>query len=83
MNSSTVDGCSDGRSISSRKTGAEGATEKKKIKLLKQGLKDARQEIEALKEELKTMQERNKELTLEGEKTSSKYLKLYDENDKL
>lgn len=51
--------------------------------MLKQALKDERALKVALEEDIKTLTERNKELTKENESMSNKYLGLYDENDKL
>ena len=57
--------------------------DRKKIKVLKQALKDERAQKGSLQEELDVVKERNKELVKEHEVMSNKYLALYDENDKL
>lgn len=66
-----------------KKKTAEELTDRKKIKVLKQAMKDERNEKSVLKEELNVVKERNKELVKEHETMSNKYLALYDENDKL
>ena len=75
-------------SISSKLTGkakrtTEEVSDRKKIKVLKQALKDERAQKSSIKEEFDVLKERNKELTKEHEIMSNKYLSLYDENDKL
>lgn len=79
---------SGGTSTYSKQTGrkkktAEEVSDRKKIKVLKQALKDERAQKGAVKEELDVVKERNKELVKEHEIMSNKYLALYDENDKL
>lgn len=66
-----------------KKKTAEELTDRKKIKVLKQAMKDERNAKSVLQEELDVVKERNKELVKEGETMSNKYLALYDENDKL
>ena len=61
----------------------EAASDKKKIKILKAALVDERQNKEDMMAELQALKQRNKELELECHETSNKYLRLYDENDKL
>ena len=68
---------------SKKKRSAEEVSDRKKIKVLKQALKDEREKSAGLQEELDVVKERNRELTKEHETMSSKYLSLYDENDKL
>ena len=51
--------------------------------VLKQAIKDERAKTASLSEELGVVKERNKELTKEHEAMSTKYLALYEENDKL
>ena len=46
-------------------------------------MKDERTSKAVIQEELEVMKERNRELRQENETMSNKYLKLYDENDKL
>ena len=75
-------------SVASKQTGkvkksAEEISDRKKIKVLKQALKDERNMKSNLQEELQVVKDRNKELTKEHETLSNKYLSLYDENDKL
>ena len=69
--------------MQSRKKKESDTGDRKKLKVLKQALKDERAAKHALEEENKTMQERIKEQQGENEKLSTKYLALYDENDKL
>ena len=57
--------------------------DKKKLKVLKQALKDERAQKQQLADETATLTLRNKELQKENDAISSKYLSLYDENDKL
>ena len=66
-----------------KKKSAEEVSDRKKIKVLKQALKDERQKTSSCQEELDVLKERNRELTKEHETMSNKYLSLYDENDKL
>lgn len=75
-------------SVISRTTGKTRKTEqevsdRKKIKVLKQALKDERSQKASLEEEMAVLKERNRELSKEHETMSNKYLALYDENDKL
>lgn len=75
-------------SVVSKQTGkakrsAEEINDRKKIKVLKQAMKDERNKNASQAEELEVMKERNRELTKEHETMSNKYLALYDENDKL
>ena len=75
-------------SVVSKQTGktrktAEEVSDRKKIKVLKQALKDERAQKGSLQEELNVLKERNRELSKEHETMSNKYLSLYDENDKL
>ena len=75
-------------SVQSRTTGKEKKSaaevnDRKKIKVLKQAIKDERAKTASLSEELGVVKERNKELTKEHEAMSTKYLALYEENDKL
>ena len=75
-------------SVASRTTGKEKKSaaevnDRKKIKVLKQAIKDERAKTASLSEELGVVKERNKELTKEHEAMSTKYLALYEENDKL
>ena len=62
---------------------AEEASDKKKLKVVKQALLDARTAKEELEVELTSLKARNRELEKENADTSNKYLRLYDENDKL
>ena len=66
-----------------KKKTSEEINDRKKIKVLKQALKDERAQKCSLQEELDVVKERNKELVKEHETMSNKYLALYDENDKL
>lgn len=66
-----------------KKKTAEEISDRKKIKVLKQALKDERAQKAHLDEELNVLKERNREMTKEHETMSNKYLALYDENDKL
>lgn len=50
---------------------------------MKQALLDARTAKEELEAELTSLKARNRELEKENADTSNKYLRLYDENDKL
>jgi len=50
---------------------------------VKQALLDARTAKEELEAELTSLKARNRELEKENADTSNKYLRLYDENDKL
>lgn len=50
---------------------------------MKQALLDLRKEKEDQEEQLRIMKARCTELELEQADTSNKYLKLYDENDRL
>jgi predicted nuclease with TOPRIM domain len=50
---------------------------------MKQALLEIRKEKEELEIQLGSLQKRNKELEKENADTSNKYLRLYDENDKL
>ena len=77
-------------SVASRTTGrkkskqtTEEISDRKKIKVLKQAMKDERAGKAVVQEELDVMKERNRELRKENEVMSNKYLALYDENDKL
>ena len=65
-----------------RKTEQE-VSDRKKIKVLKQALKDERSQKASMEEEIAVLKERNRELSKEHETMSNKYLALYDENDKL
>ena len=58
-------------------------SDRKKIKALKQAVKDERAAKATIAEELEVVKERNLELTQEYETQSNKYLALYEENDKL
>ncbi len=62
---------------------AEEASDKKKLKVVKQALIETRQAKEDLEKELNALKTRNRELEKENADTSNKYLRLYDENDKL
>lgn len=62
---------------------AEEASDKKKLKVIKQALIESRQAKEDLDKELNALKTRNRELEKENADTSNKYLRLYDENDKL
>ena len=66
-----------------KKRSGEEISDRKKIKALKQAVKDERTAKATLTEELNVVKERNKELTKEYEIQSNKYLALYEENDKL
>ena len=75
-------------SVVSKTTGktkktAEEVSDRKKIKVLRQAMKDERAQKAAIQEELDVLKERNRELSKEHETMSNKYLALYDENDKL
>lgn len=61
----------------------EEISDRKKIKVLKQAMKEERASKAVILEELEVLKERNKELRKENEVMSNKYLALYDENDKL
>lgn len=61
----------------------EAASEKKKIKVLKEKLIEERAEREQLQNEMIALKARNKELEKECQDSSNKYLRLYEENDKL
>jgi len=50
---------------------------------MKAALIDIRKEKEDLEEQIVSLQNRNKELEKENADTTNKYLRLYDENDKL
>ena len=68
---------SGGTSTYSKQTGrkkktAEEVSDRKKIKVLKQALKDERAQKSAVKEELDVVKERNKELVKEHEIMSNK-----------
>lgn len=65
------------------KRSAQEINDRKKIKVLKQALKDERNQKSSFSEELDVVKERNRELTKEFDTMSNKYLALYDENDKL
>ena len=72
--------------ISSKRSGGNTKADvgdKKKLKVLKQALKDERSQKQTLNEEIKTLTTRNKELQKEYEQLDTKYLSLYDENDRL
>jgi len=58
-------------------------TDKKKLKVLKTALKEERHAKEELINELQAIKNRNQELEKENDETNNKYLKLYDENDRL
>lgn len=62
---------------------AEEASDKKKLRVIKQALIETRQAKEDLEKELNALKTRNRELEKENADTSNKYLRLYDENDKL
>lgn len=62
---------------------AEEASDKKKLKVVKQALLDLRKEKEDNELTLNILKTRNKELESQNAETSNKYLKLYDENDRL
>ena len=57
--------------------------DKVKIKVLKEALKQDRLVKDEQAAKLEALQKRNKELEKECTETTTKYLKLYDENDKL
>lgn len=65
------------------KRSAQEVTDRKKIKVLKQALKDERNSKQSLQEELDVVKLRNRELAKENESMSNKYLAMYEENDKL
>ena len=72
--------------ISSKRSGERNQTsvaDKKKLKVLKQALKDERNDKQQLNDQIATLTLRNKELAKENESLSTKYLSLYDENDRL
>ena len=72
--------------ISSKRSGERNQTsvaDKKKLKVLKQALKDERNDKQQLNDQIATLTLRNKELAKENESISTKYLSLYDENDRL
>ena len=50
---------------------------------MKQALIDFRKEKEELESQISLLTSRNKELEKENADTTNKYLRLYDENDKL
>lgn len=82
--SSSNQGFSETQSMRSRKPKDDAQqAERKKLKVLKQALKDERAIKTHLEDEIKVLTERNKELSKENESMSNKYLGLYDENDKL
>ena len=58
-------------------------SDKVKIKVLKEALKQDRLVKDEQTIKLDALQKRNKELEKECSETTTKYLKLYDENDKL
>ena len=66
-----------------QKKSTEEISDRKKIKVLKQAMKDDRAGKAVVQEELDLVKERMKELRKENEVMSNKYLALYDENDKL
>ena len=70
------------RTTGKAKKTAEEISDRKKIKVLKQAMKDERAGKAVIQEELDVVKERNKELRKENEVMSNKYLALYDENDK-
>ena len=61
----------------------EAASDKKKLKIIKEALKEERRLREEATEQLEALKSRSRELEKECNETSNKYLKLYDENDKL
>ena len=65
------------------KKSTEEISDRKKIKVLKQAMKDERAGKAVVQKELDVVKERMKELRRENEVMSNKYLALYDENDKL
>ena len=71
------------KSTSKKKKTTEEISDRKKIKVLKQAMKDEREQFAITKEELEVQKQRNRYLTKEKEEMSNKYLALYDENDKL
>lgn len=60
---------------------AEEASDKRKLKVMKQALLDLRKEKEDLESQMVVLKARNKELEVDQAETSNKYLKLYDEWD--
>ena len=59
------------------------ADAKKKLKVIKMALMDERKARTEATEQLESMTKRHRELETEYETTNNKYLKLYEENDKL
>ena len=77
---------SESKSKSSRKEikrEAEKTSDKKKLQVVKTALIETRAAKEELEKELNALKTRNRELEKENADTSNKYLRLYDENDKL
>ena len=61
----------------------EATNDKKKLKVLKAALVEERAAKEDTLAEFSAMKQRLKELEQENHETSTKYLKLYEENDRL